>query len=88
VTYRQAAEQLSAGTGQPVQFVDIPDTAAREAMTRAGLSPWLADQLVILWDQLRRGAAATTTDLVRVLTGREPRTVATFGRDFASVFRA
>ncbi len=44
--------------------------------------------VVILWGQLRRGAAATTTDVVRVLTGREPRTVAEFVRDHAAAFRS
>jgi hypothetical protein len=29
----------------------------------------------------------TTTDIVRVLTGREPRSVAAFGHDVAAAFR-
>lgn len=86
VTYDQVAEQLSVAIGRSITYVDVPDPAAREAMTHAGLPEWLADQLVILWGELRRDAAATTTDVVRVLTGREPRTVADFGRDFAAAF--
>lgn len=88
VTYHEAAAQLSAAIGQPVEYVDIPDPAAHDAMIQAGLSEWLAGQLVILWGRLRRDAQATTTDVVRVLTGREPRTVADFGRDFADAFRS
>jgi hypothetical protein len=57
-------------------------------MIQAGLSAWVADQLVILWTQLRRGAAATTTDVVRVVTDREPPSVRDFGRDFADAFRS
>jgi uncharacterized protein YbjT (DUF2867 family) len=87
VTYHQAAQQLSAVIGRPVEYVDVPDPAAREGMIRAGLPDWMADQLVILWGQLRRGAAATPTDVVRVLTGREPRTVAEFVRDHAGAFQ-
>jgi uncharacterized protein YbjT (DUF2867 family) len=82
VTYHEAAVQLSAAIGRQVTYVNVPDAAARDAMLQAGLLEWLADQLVILWAQLRRGAASTTTDVVRVLTGREPRAVAEFARDF------
>jgi uncharacterized protein YbjT (DUF2867 family) len=88
VTYHEAAGQLSTALGRSIQFVDVPDAAAREGMVQAGLPEWLADQLVILWQQLRRGAAATTTDVVRVLTGREPRSVADFARDHAAAFGA
>ena len=88
VTYREVAEQLSAALGRPIEFVDVPDGAARDGMVQAGLPPWLADQLVILWQQLRGGAASTTTDVVRVLTGREPRSIAEFARDHAAAFGA
>jgi hypothetical protein len=86
VTYDEAAQQLGAAIGQPIQYVNIPDPAAHEAMIQAGLSAWVADQLVILRTQLRRGVADTTTDVVRVLSGREPRSVQDFGRDFAGAF--
>lgn len=86
VTYHDVAAQLSAALGRQVGYVNVPDEAAREAMVGSGMPGWLADQLVILWAQLRDGAAAATTDVVRVLTGRDPRTVADFVRDNASAF--
>jgi hypothetical protein len=49
--------QLSAVTRRPVQHVDVPDRAARAAIIQAGTPAWMADQLVILWGELRRGAA-------------------------------
>ena len=88
VTYAEAAAQLSAAAGEPVEYVDVPDMMAREAMSLAGLPEWLADQLVILWGQLRGGAAAATTDAVRVLTGREPRPLAEFAGAYAVAFRS
>ncbi|MGH3765666.1 MAG: hypothetical protein ACRDTX_11050, partial [Pseudonocardiaceae bacterium] len=87
VTYHEVAQQLSAAIGRPVAYADSPDPAAREAMVFRGMPEWLADQVVILWGQPRRGAATTTTDVVRVLTGREPRTVAEFARANAATFR-
>ena len=47
---------------------------------------WMAEQLVILFGILRQGAAAQTTDTVRALTGREPRSFAEFARDHARLF--
>jgi uncharacterized protein YbjT (DUF2867 family) len=64
-----------------------PDDAARGAMREAGLPPWMADQIVAVWGELRQGVASSPTDLVRVLTGPEPRTVTDFLRDHADAFR-
>lgn len=88
VTYEYAAACVSAAIGKPVEYVDVPDAMARDGMLQAGLPPWLVEQLVILWQQLRHGAAAETTDVVRVLIGREPRSVAEFARDHAGAFVA
>jgi len=40
VTYEQVAEALSAAIGRPVEYVDVPDPAAREGMVRAGIPEW------------------------------------------------
>lgn len=88
LTCAEAAAELSAALGRPVEFVDVPDEAAHAAMVAAGLPEWLAGQIVLLWGELRRGAGSTTTDVVRVLTGHEPRSVADFARDHATAFGA
>jgi uncharacterized protein YbjT (DUF2867 family) len=88
VTYHDVAAQLSAAIGRPVEYVDVPDQAARDAMVGAGLPAWTADRILVLWGLLRSGAAALTTDVVRVLTGRDARTVREFARDHAAAFRA
>lgn len=88
LTCAEAAAELSAALGRPVEYVPVPDEAARAAMAGAGLPPWLAGEIVALWGELRRGAGAATTDVVRVLTGREPRTVGEFARDHAGAFGA
>lgn len=86
VTCTEVAEHLGTALRRPVEFVDVPDDAARAGMTQAGVPEWLAEQIVLLWGELRRGGGGTTTDVVRVLTGREPRGVAEFVRDHAAAF--
>lgn len=86
ITYRDVAEQLSAATGRDIQFVDVPDNAARAVMLESGAPEWLADNLIRLFGKLRQGAGAEVTDTVRALTGRPPNTFAHWARDHATAF--
>ena len=86
LTYERVAEELSAALGWRVEFLNVPDEAARQGLLGAGMPQWLADNLVRLFGALRAGAADRTTDVVRVLTGREPRSLGEFARDHAAFF--
>ena len=88
ITYQQVAAHLSAATGRRIEFVDVPDEALRQGLVAAGMPDWLVQHLVALFPLLRQGAAAPTTDTVRALTGRAPRTFAEFARDHAALFQA
>jgi uncharacterized protein YbjT (DUF2867 family) len=88
ITYEQIARDLSAATGRPIEFVDIPYEAAREALREAGLPPMIAGAIVDTFVTQQAGAMARTTDSVRTLTGREPRTFASFAREHAPLFGA
>jgi hypothetical protein len=74
--------------GRTIDYVDVPDATARDGMRRAGLPEWMAEQIVILWAELRHRATGATTDVIRILTGREPHTVTDFIRDHAAAFRS
>src|SRR3712207_2242902 len=43
ITYGRIAEELSAATGRPVEFVDVPDEAARQGLVEAGTPDWLVE---------------------------------------------
>ena len=86
ITYQDVAEQVSVAIGRTVEFVDVPDEVAREGLVQAGMPLWIAEQLVVLFGLMRQGAAAQTTDTVRELTGRPPRSFAEFARDHAAIF--
>jgi uncharacterized protein YbjT (DUF2867 family) len=68
------------------RFVDVPPAAAREQLTAAGMPEWLVEHLDRAFALIRAGAFADTTDAVRVLTGREPRSFAAFAHDHADAF--
>ncbi len=88
ITYEQIAEELSAATGRPIEFVDVPEEAARQGFVEAGMPDWLVEHLIGLFGIIREGALERTTDTVRTLTRREPRTFAQFAREYAELFQA
>jgi uncharacterized protein YbjT (DUF2867 family) len=80
LTYARIAETLHA------EYVDVPPEAARRELEAAGMPDWLVDHLDGAFALIRSGALAETTDLVRALTGRDPRDFAAFARDHAPLF--
>ena len=87
LTWDRIAAEIGDAIGRPVAFIPMPEEAARRSMLEAGLRPWLAEQLMIMMRLQRAGAAATLSDTVRRLTGREPRTWREFVREHAAAFR-
>jgi uncharacterized protein YbjT (DUF2867 family) len=86
VSYADVARELSAAIGAPVEYVDAPEEAARQGLEASGMPGWLVEHLVGVFGLIRSGAFERTTDAVRELTGREPRTIADFARDHAALY--
>jgi uncharacterized protein YbjT (DUF2867 family) len=86
ITFERVTEELSAVAGRRVEFVAVPDEAARQGMIEQGMPEFVAGQIVAVFGFLRRGAQDRTTDTVRALTGCEPRGFAEFARDRAGLF--
>ena len=86
ITFEAVADALTSAVGYDVQFVSVPDDAARAAMTDAGMPPFIVDNLVTLFGLLRQGAQQATTDDVQTLTGRPPGSIAQFVADHAQAF--
>lgn len=85
VSFEQVAGALAEAIGRPVEFVNVPVEAAPAAFQGGG-PDWLVRQLLGVFELIRQGAYAHTTDCVHVLTGRSPRTIADFARDYAAAF--
>jgi hypothetical protein len=66
--------------------VNVPDEAAREAMTATGLPAVVADFIVGMFAAQRAGAMAWPSGAVRALTGRAPRPFAAFAVEHAPLF--
>jgi uncharacterized protein YbjT (DUF2867 family) len=80
ITYHDVATELSALLVKRVEYVDVPEEAALDGALQAGAPEWLAHGVAEVHRQAGRGAAAGVTEVVRVLTGREPYGFAEFAR--------
>ena len=86
ITYTQVAAELSEVMGSRVEFIDIPDDAAQQAMIHDGLPGFVAEQIIKTFAQLRQGVGAQVTPTVQTLTGSAPRDFASFARAHAGLF--
>ncbi|BCJ61303.1 NmrA family NAD(P)-binding protein [Micromonospora endophytica] len=83
-THDEVAETMTAVLGRPVRYLDLPVAAMAQRLRAAGLPPAFADDLATLMRDVGDGRWADTTDTVQTITGRPPRTLATFVTDHAT----
>ena len=86
ITYDEVAAGLSAATRSTVEFVDVPGDAAYQAMIGDGMPSFVAEQIIAMFAELRRGVAAQVSPAVETLTGSAPRDFASFATDHARLF--
>jgi uncharacterized protein YbjT (DUF2867 family) len=86
ITYAEMAAELSAATAREVEFIDVSDEDAKQAMILGGLPGFAAEHVVRVFAMLRRGVAEEVTAAVESLTGSPPRDFACFAREHALLF--
>jgi uncharacterized protein YbjT (DUF2867 family) len=86
LTHAEMASQLSAALGKQVTFVDIPEQAMRDALLGFGFPEWQADGLIEDYAHYRRGEATAISPSVQEVTGRPPRSFASFANDYRRAF--
>src|SRR6185436_11067426 len=87
MSYPQIAERMSRILDKPVRYTDITANEARGWLQGKGLSPVMIEAKLELWDACASNLInAPPTQVVKELTGREPRTVDDFLRDHKKQF--
>jgi hypothetical protein len=74
-------------TGRDIDYVDVPEEAARAGMLAAGMPPPAVDGLLSLFAANKAGRTAAVTGSVQELTGHAPRDFREFARDHAEAWR-
>ncbi|MFC8450642.1 SDR family oxidoreductase [Kitasatospora sp. NPDC057223] len=78
LTMAEIAGQLSGALGKPVEVVGLDRGSMAERLAAQGVPAQFAADVAELWAEVATGSLAATTDEVRNLTGRQPRTFAEF----------
>lgn len=87
LSYAQVAERLSKILDKPVKYVDITANEARGRLQMYGAPPIMIEALLELWDACASKLVnVAPTDVVKEVTGREPRSLEEFARDHREYF--
>ena len=86
ITFDDVARAIGRATGRPVRSVDLTPEEARPRFENAAFPPWMREHLAGVFQLIRDGEFARTTDAVPRLTGRPGTTIDTFASDHAAVF--
>ena len=85
-TMQDAAEMLGHVLGKPVQYVALPQDAARDAMLGFGLSRWFVGNVCDYGRVYSQGWGDFVTGDFTDVTGRKARSFKEFATDFAPAF--
>jgi uncharacterized protein YbjT (DUF2867 family) len=82
----EQVDALARALGKPIRCVDVPVQAAVNELIRAGIPAQMAEAVGQSLEAVRDGRAAVITETVAKVTGRPPKTFATWAREHASLF--
>jgi uncharacterized protein YbjT (DUF2867 family) len=88
LSYYDMAEDFSSVLGREVRYIDVPVEMLRPGMLGMGMSEWLTDALLGLFDFYKDGRAAHVSNTVREVTGREAIDFKQFAADYAQAFKS
>src|SRR5947199_1531482 len=83
----EVARTLSQVAGREIKYVDVPESAARDAMLNAGMAEWQVNLLMELHAMNKQNRWSTITSDVEGVTGKPPIDFREFARDYADNFR-
>ena len=87
ISNQELAKRISAVSGRMVNYVDIPESAQRDAMLGAGLPEWQVTAILELQQYYQQGGGAKTDGLLQSLIERIPVTLDQYLAANAKEFR-
>ena len=82
----EVAAVLSAATGRPIGYEDIPPEAMRSGLLAAGVPAPYAEFLLMILGFFKAGYSERTTDAVQTILGRAPGSLAQYAQDYRSAW--
>ena len=86
VSMAQVATAISEALGKPVKYQPVPVAAAIDNIAKMGFGDFTETAMRDYFTAYSEGWQSTPTSAVKDITGKEPRSIEAFARDFASAF--
>ena len=86
VSLDQVAAAIGEAVGKPVKYVAVPVAAVVDMLTQMGLSDFNQVALRDYFTAYSKGWMDSVTSSFKDVTGKEPRGIGEFARDFAVAF--
>lgn len=86
INMHQVAAAFGAALGKPVKYIPVPVEASKEAMSKFGLDPWMVNLLGEYFTAYSRNWGDLVNGEFQRVTGKAPRSIEQFARDFAGAF--
>jgi uncharacterized protein YbjT (DUF2867 family) len=86
LTHSDMASQLSDALGKQVAFIDISESAMRDALAAHGFPEWQTEGLIEDYAHYRRGEASRVSNVVPDVRGLPSHTFRKFARDYKEAF--
>ena len=84
---QEIAEIISQVVGRKINYVDVPEDAARSEMKQSGMPDVLIDLTMKLYEIYKAGYASEVTPTVEQIIGKKPISFAQFANDYAEAFK-
>jgi uncharacterized protein YbjT (DUF2867 family) len=86
ITHYDVARALSEVLGRTITYINMPEDQFREVLKAAGRPEAVANGVIHLYAPVKQMLAAPVTDDVQRVTGKAPRTIHDYARDYASAW--
>ena len=87
ISNQEIAEIISQVVGRKINYVDVPEDAARSEMKQSGMPDVLIDMTMELYELYKAGYASEVTPTVEQVTAKKPISFAQFANDYAEAFK-
>jgi uncharacterized protein YbjT (DUF2867 family) len=86
ISVGEVAATISLVTGRQIDYVDVPEEAAKQSMQQQETPDWMIHALLELYGQHRAGNSDVVTSSVEKLTGRKPHNFRQYVKEYHECF--
>ena len=87
LSVHEALAAITEVSGNPINYVPVPEEAAVDSMRTMGMDDWTINIMSSLNRATAAGYTAGVTDDFQQLTGKSPRSFASFAKDYANAWK-